>query len=477
MCEAAAGFDSAVFDCGAFEQVDLSFTVSVVCFMFKQHCQMSVIGRRYWLNMKNARKMKHKKEWCRGNILGGFTMMKIKLVTTVLLVLGAGLVAPAAEVISVDLNGYNDNNPYIGNGAYDVGNRTWTVYYGGWGKAVGSPRSDQLADYNEPNQPGIYAAQVWIGDPGTNHTYVSGTGLMDDGFVKAPGATADPTIRLWGMDAYGGTFDIYVYGSSLGSFTISSPSNEVHETNSVSGGVPPGQFINGGNYVVFRSIPISFDPNYITLSYSGTINGLQLVKLKQPVAIQDGTEINAPDYDVAYDTNRREGEGQHFGPDVNELYVFYIDDGEYMKYDITVDEANKGRYDILAWVNTGSEYCTNLNVYLDDIWLGVLKLEEDSTTDPPYYYDPTQNSVSVNLFKGSHTFKWAHIGGGYGYNISSFTFTRTSDVIMNDCNDVYTYGLNYAGDFNGDCHVDEKDLALIVDNWLVCYDPNANNCP
>lgn len=398
-------------------------------------------------------------------------MKKVRLLTVISFVLGAFGVALAAEVISVDLNGYNDNNPYIGNGAYDVGNRTWTVYYGGWGKPVGSPRSSQLADYNDPNEPGIYAAQVWIGDPGTGHGYKSGSGLMDDGFVASPGK--EPNIALFGQDAYTGTFDIYVYGANAGDFTVKSPT--YNSTKHVSGVAPPGGFAEGGNYVVFPAVLID-DSNTVLLSYTNMLNGLQLIKLKQPVAIQDGTEINAPDYDVAYDTNRRGGEGQHFGPDVNNLYVFYIDDGEYMKYDITVDEANQGRYDILAWVNTQWEYCTNLNVYLDDIWLGVLKLEEDSTAEPPNY-DPTQNSVSVNLFKGSHTFKWAHIGTGYGYNISSFTFTRTGDVIMNDCNDVYTYGLNYAGDFNGDCRVDERDLALIVDNWLVCYDPNANNCP
>ncbi len=392
-------------------------------------------------------------------------MKKMKLLTIVLFILGAGGAALAAEVINVDLNGHGDNIPYVGNGAYDVGKSTWNVYYGGWGKPAGSPRSDLLVDYDEPCEPGIYAAQVWIGDPGTGHGYIDGSELMDDGFVANPGV--EPNISLFGQDAYTGTFDIYVYGANDGNFTITSPS--YNSTKEVNGVAPPGEFVEGGNYVVFPTVRID-DSNTVVLSYTNELNGLQLVKLKEPVAIQDGTEINAPDYDVAYDTNRRDDEEQHFGPDGNSVYVFYLDDGEYMEYDITVDDANVGRYSIKAWVNTQWEYCTNLNVYLDDIWLGKLILEEDSTAYPPDF-DPT-SSVSVNLFKGSHTFKWAHIGGGYGYDISKFKFTRTGDVIMNDCNDVNTYGLNYAGDLTGDCRVDEKDLALIVDNWLIYYDPN-----
>lgn len=392
-------------------------------------------------------------------------MKKMKLLTIVLFILGAGGAAMAAEVINIDLNGFGDNNPYVGNGAYDVGESTWNVYYGDWGKPMGSARSSQLADYDEPCQPGIYAAQVWIGDPGTGHGYIDGSELMDDGFIANVGV--EPNISLFGQGAYTGTFDIYVYGANDGSFTVTSPS--YNSTKMVSGIAPPGEFVEGGNYVVFQDVLIN-DANTVVLSYTNELNGLQLVKLKEPVAIYDGAEINAPDYDVAYDTNLRDGEEQRFGPDVNELYVFYLDNGEYMEYDITVDDANVGRYDIAAWVNTENEYCTNLNAYLDGIWLGKLILEQDSTAYPPDY-DPT-SSVSVNLFKGNHTFKWAHLGYNYGYNISRFTFDRTGDVIMNDCNDVYTYGLNYAGDLTGDCHVDYNDLALIIDNWLANYDPN-----
>ena len=83
----------------------------------------------------------------------------------------------------------------------------------------------------------------------------------------------------------------------------------------------------------------------------------------------------------------------------------------------------------------------------------------------------------VDSLEGSHTFKWAHIGGEYGYNISHFKFEYEGEVEMNDCNDVYLYGFNYAGDLTGDCRVDVNDFALLVEDWLNCYNPDPNVCP
>ena len=39
-------------------------------------------------------------------------------------------------------------------------------------------------------------------------------------------------------------------------------------------------------------------------------------------------------------------------------------------------------------------------------------------------------------------------------------------------------GLNgrKAGDFNGDCSVDIADLAVFTADWLLCTDPQANDC-
>ena len=401
-----------------------------------------------------------------------------KLLTVVLFILGAGGVALAAEVISVDLNGHGDANAYTGEAAVP-GATVWRAYYGGWGKPVGSPRSANLADYNEPNKPGTYAAQVWIGDNGQNHDYISGSALMDDGFDANDLAPVDPCISLIGLakdpslggGAYTGVFDIYVYGSEAGTFRIRN--SVIDQTKPISGGFI-GDFNEGQNYVVFDDVAID-EANEVFLTYTNVLNGLQLVKLKEPVSVGDGTIISATDYDVAYETNQREGEGSRFGPDLvgdPVPMVAYLDTGEYMEYDITVDEANEGYYEIVAYLTTPEGLADDLDIYLDGLLLGTLYL-------PGTYTYPAQsaNDVSVNLFEGSHTFKWVSTGPELWFNIADFEFTRVGDVVMNDCNDVYKYGFNYASDYNGDCHVDERDLALMVDNWLNCYDPNTDNCP
>lgn len=404
-------------------------------------------------------------------------MKKMKLLTIVLFVLGAGGAALAAEVISIDLNGYNDANAYTGEAAVP-GATVWRAYYGGWGKAMGSPRSANLADYNEPNKPGTYAAQVWIGDNGQNHVYISGSALMDDGFDANDLEPVDPCISLIGLaqdpclggGAYTGVFDIYVYGSEAGAFRIRN--SVIDQNQSVSGGFI-GDFNEGQNYVVFNGVSID-EANEVYLTYTNVLNGLQLVKLKEPVAMSSYTVISAPDYDLAYETNQRVGEGSPFGPDIvgdPVPMVAYLDAGEYMEYDIIVDEANEGFYNIVAYLNTPEGLADDLDIYLDGLLLGTLYL---GTTQ---VYWPSENNVSVNLFEGSHTFKWVSTGPELWFNIADFEFTRVDDVVMNDCNDVYKYGFNYAADYTGDCHVDEEDLALLVDNWLNCYDPNTDNCP
>ena len=222
-----------------------------------------------------------------GNLSGGFAMMKMKLLTVVLFILGAVGVALAAEVINVDLNGYGDDKPYVGNGAYDVGDdAVWTVYYGGWGRAVGSARSEGLP----AEQPGdgiaaFMPAQVWIGDNGQNHTYQSGSALMDDGFVANPGK--EPNLAIWGQDAYQGIYDIYVYGNDAGTFKLTR--RGVTTTQTVAGDANAGQFELGHNYVVFPDVNINnANSNDVNISYTNVINGLQFVRKKSPVSVGNG---------------------------------------------------------------------------------------------------------------------------------------------------------------------------------------------
>ena len=190
-----------------------------------------------------------------------------------------GTAVPAVEVINVDFNVDKDANDYTGKGAFDTGKAVyddgasrWLVFepnmtirrtsLPGWGIPIGSPRSSHLGDSNDPNNPAIYARQVWIGDRGVGRVayrdanYPS-PGLMNDGFQRTSG---EPNIFLWGKDAYTGTYDIYVYGNGAGDINVVKYNAEkaVWEYNTVTltGSVPYGQFVQGGNYAKFTEVNI-----------------------------------------------------------------------------------------------------------------------------------------------------------------------------------------------------------------------------
>lgn len=117
--------------------------------------------------------------------------MKKKLLAVVLIFVATG-VAMATDVINVGIRGFNSYEPYVGNGAYNVGpNAVWTAFNGGWGVPVGSSRSEGLVTPNQAGYSGVYAAQVWLGDNGHNHYYIWGSdeNLMDNGFVAEPCST------------------------------------------------------------------------------------------------------------------------------------------------------------------------------------------------------------------------------------------------------------------------------------------------
>jgi hypothetical protein len=46
-------------------------------------------------------------------------------------------------------------------------------------------------------------------------------------------------------------------------------------------------------------------------------------------------------------------------------------------------------------------------------------------------------------------------------------------ISLDNCEDVYLYELEPAGDLNRDCRVDLADLAEMVNSWLVDYNPNV----
>jgi hypothetical protein len=411
--------------------------------------------------------------------IGGIEMMKMKLLTTVLIVLVAVGASMAADVINVDIKGYGSNQPYVGNGAYDVGpNTVWTVYYGGFGVPVGSARSEGLAAADQPFFCSVYAAQVWIGDDGLNHNYQYGTGLMNDGFAATDPCTAEPKLAIYGQGAYQGVYDIYVYGRDAGDFRLTRYG--VTESKGVTGGVAAGTFVEGGNYVVFSNVDVNnANSNDLYISYTNKLNALQFVKKKNPVAVTDGTIIWAGKWDVAGERNIRSDDVDGFAPDTfgaePNITVGRLETGEFMGYDITVDDANQGRYLVYMDVNTNGSYRINpLRIYLDDKFVGDVC---DMNLAPP---EGKTTDASVNLFKGSHTIKWympyQGFGSSTGSNFYYLKFVRIGSVTMKNCDEVGLYGYSYPEDLTGNCIVDLQDLDAMVDNWLICNDPDPTKC-
>lgn len=404
-------------------------------------------------------------------------MGKRKVLLAILMVTALVAVTSADEVISIDINNYGNDIAFSGEAAVP-GAATWIAYEGGWGVPMGSPRSSGLAEVGQIKA-STYAAQVWVADAG-NHGYVtgSGTGLLDDGFVK--NTAQDPNLAFIGADlfgdvtgqnfAYGGTFDVYVYGDSAGTFTLVDANNvSIVPAELVTGTV--SGFVEGQNYVVFENIEIA-SPNSVRILYSNELNALQLVKKSTPKAIIRDTAttdpndytVNAPNYSVAHDTNGRDDEidygvGTYYGPDLGDDQVYMLDTDDWMEYDILIDAANQGQYNL--FVDLTGDYETTLELYLDGNFLGTV-------TGANTRIGP----VALNLFTGTHVVKWRSTGM-HGGNVDDVVFDYLGAIVLQDCADIYTYGLNLAGDLTGDCRVNLDDLALIADEWTANYNPAA----
>jgi hypothetical protein len=393
-------------------------------------------------------------------------MRNVNVVMAVLLSIAA--MASGVEVISIDINGYGSTAAYSGEAAV-AGATEWVAYDSGWGIPAGSPRSADLAK-DGTVQPSTYAEQVWIGDSGIDHNYVygEGTGLLDDGFV----ATGEPNLVLYGGGAYGGTFDVYIYGNSAGVFKLTD-ANDVNPAviaeGSVTGTVTPGVFAEGINYVRFENITIS---NRVLLWYSNELNGIQLVSTKHTPKIinPDSTDPNdysilATAWDVAYDTNARGGESTLYGPDQGGA-IYFIDNGEYMEYDIWIDEAYEGQYALSA--DVGTQWGpAEMTVYLKDKTgsLGTLTAPQQASG----VHETT--AVTVNLLAGLHTIKWAAESNNIFFDLVRLKLNYLGPVVLTDCAEVKAYGLQPAGDINGDCRVDMMDLEALAAEWTESNDP------
>lgn len=400
-------------------------------------------------------------------------MRNLKLFMGISMLMGIVSVASAVEVISIDINNFNNGTAYTGEAAVP-GATDWIAFNGGWGVPMGSPRSADLRYLSDANDiPGTYAEQVWFGDPG-GHGYFSGTGdgLLDDGFVNdGSSSPADPEVAF--IDgfpgAYGGTFDVYIYSNSEGTFTLKDdpgdpnfPAGVVIGTASTTG--TTSGFVEGENYVLFPNVSIA-DPNQITLVYSNELAGIQLVSTKAtPVSIVASSDpndnlIDARNYDVAYDTNDRTTEITRYGPDLGDV-VYYLNTGEYMEYDISVDAANEGQYSIAAGV--GTQYGpANLSLYLDGVLhntLTYIQTGDDSVN--------ATNAATVNLFEGNHTLKWAAETSQVYFNVVDLRISHLGGISVADCAELQKYPDQILiADINNDCRVDLDDLLLLVAEW------------
>jgi hypothetical protein len=408
-------------------------------------------------------------------------MKKHKLLMMVLMSLGLTGILQAAEVISIDINNYGNDVAYSGEAAVE-GATEWVVYYGGWGVPLGSPRSANLAEAraydpenDDPYPQSTYAAQVWAGDLG-GHDYVTGAGdgLLDDGFASFP-AGGDPNIFFIGTDlfpqaadhAYGGTFDMYVYGNSAGDFYLTDPNGIVIAgPNSITGTETAGVFESGKNYVVFEDVSIADPENSVLLWYTNELNAIQLVSPKTPFVVSStATDPNdytivSTEWDVAFDTNARDDEteygfGSYYGPDTYPGVVGILYTGDWMLYDLVVNPADKGQYNLS--IDIFGDYTGELDLYLDENPIGTLS---DTSAEP----------LLINLFAGMHTLRWESTGY-HGDNVGGISLVYAGDITLEDCDDVYKYGYNLAGDLNRDCRVNLEDLVLIAAEWAQNYNP------
>jgi hypothetical protein len=112
-------------------------------------------------------------------------------------------------------------------------------------------------------------------------------------------------------------------------------------------------------------------------------------------------------------------------------------------------------------------------MYLDNRYLG----DVSYPTSPPSGVIVQTTKVTANLYAGSHTVRWVvWSGSNYGANLAFVNFERIGDTVISNCADVVNYGFTLDSDLNGNCAVALDDLALLVDNWLICNNPDPNGC-
>jgi hypothetical protein len=463
---------------------------------------------------------------------GGVVMGKLLFV--IALCLSFTALAGAYDVINIDLNGSASDPCYTGLGPFGnpsyVDVDDWNGFFTGVGVMMASPRNSGIGTAGSS---ATYARALYIADP-CSHNYVpytTGNELLNDGFQKTPPVSdPNPGLFFWGSMAYGGVYDVYVISDVIGAFTIKD-SNGDTQSASLSGG--GGAWAEGTNYVKFEDVEIDTpasrdangpiaayvgggyltDPNCVVLTYSNEIDGIQFASVKRRIMntrgvppndanFTDGdwtagtpitlkpvgppasskTNVFAGDYDVAFDTNLRNGEFTFDGPDVDlqSGKVHYIDNQEQWGYDFIIDSTTDGAYTIkflvnLFWGNA------DFSVYIgDSLEIGRMTIEIKDGVDAniPYWSTDSTNVTSspasgylyLKFFQGFRTLKIK--SNRLYFDFQGFQLWHTSDwPTLDNCEQVIAYGYGLDGDVNEDCYVNYEDLKGIVEDWGNCNDP------
>jgi len=114
-----------------------------------------------------------------------------------------------------------------------------------------------------------------------------------------------------------------------------------------------------------------------------------------------------------------------------------------------------------------------MNIYLDGRLIGEVN---HPAVDTPAGVIGETTKVTANLFAGSHTVRWYLYGGNNGFNLVFVKFNKLGGTVIGNCADVVNYGFTLTEDLDGNCAVGLEDLALMVDNWLICNNPDLNGC-
>ena len=107
-----------------------------------------------------------------------------------------------------------------------------------------------------------------------------------------------------------------------------------------------------------------------------------------------------------------------------------------------------------------------------DLYLNGAKAGEDLD-----FYQPITGDSYLSYLDFDYTGNADYSDPCTGWFIDDFQVAPSLlDVLVTDCDDMFTFGLGAPEDLNQDCRVNAGDLALLADAWLDCTDPVIDGC-